>query len=80
MVRGERCEAISAGRLYPEKTGSLLRWQLPENCFIDKAERSLPLDLSRMQHDSRNMKSGVSRNLDQTKFSGIESPLGLFKG
>jgi hypothetical protein len=72
---------ISAGPLYPEKTRrGLPRWKLPEKCFIYKAERSLPLDLARMQHDSRDMKSKASRNLDQTKFSGIESPLGLLKG
>jgi hypothetical protein len=72
---------ISVGPLYPKKMRhGLPRWKLPENCLTRKTKRSLPLDLARMQHDPRDVKSGVSRNLDQTKFSGIESPLGLLKG
>src|SRR6476469_8454453 len=80
MVHEEYNVGIAVGQLYPKKTRGLLGRGLPENHFIDQAKRSMLLDLACMKRCSRDVKSRVSPNLDQTKFRGIESPLGLLKG
>ena len=79
MVHDECKVGIAVGQLYPRKTRGLLCRKLTENHFIDKAERRMLLDLACMKRCSRDVKSRVSPILDQTKFRGIESPLGLLK-
>jgi hypothetical protein len=79
MVHAE-CKVYASRVSVPNEGGSLPHWELTENHFIDQAKRSMLLDLARMKRCSRDVKSWVSHNLDQTQLSGIESPLGLLKG
>lgn len=64
----------------PGERGDLPRRELTENHFIHQAERSTLLDLAGMKRRSRDVKSWISRNLDQTQLRGVESALGLLKG
>jgi hypothetical protein len=75
-VQGVYCRRV----FIPGEDRGLPHWELTENHFIDQAKRSVLLDLACMKRRSRDVKSRVSRNLDQAQFSGIESPLGLLKG
>ena len=77
MASATCCIAVG---FYAREKGDLPRRELTENHFIHQAERSTLLDLAGMKRRSRDVKSRISRNLDQTQLRGVESALGLLKG
>ena len=70
---------FAAGYVRQREARNLLRRELTEHHFIHQAKRSSLLNLAAMKRRSRNVKTRVFRNLNQTQFRGIESDFGLLK-